>query len=184
MILEEGISGITLGQIASRLKCSRRRLYEIADTKEELFLKIAESTLRDMRETGWADAARANDASAKVLAYFNHGSKVAGLMSSKFLSDLESNEQGRKLFDEHQRMRIQTLENFLVEEMAASTFVKHNVRFVSESALLLIRALRDENFRVASKVSFEQGLRELWELLLFGLVVRPSERIGDSSSGA
>ncbi len=37
LLLAEGIKGMTVGEIAARMHCSRRRLYDIAQTKEEIF---------------------------------------------------------------------------------------------------------------------------------------------------
>ena len=37
LLLAEGIKSLTVGEIASRMRCSRRRLYDIAQTKEEIF---------------------------------------------------------------------------------------------------------------------------------------------------
>lgn len=175
LLLSEGIFDLTMADIAARLKCSRRRLYEIAPTKEELFLKVADLNFRRIREIGWREAAAATGATEKILAYFNYGASFASRMSPKFQRDLEQIQSGRELFDAHQRERVQGLEQFIVDEMRAGGFAKHNARFVAEAAFVLVRKLRDPAFKEAAGVSFEQGLRELWALLLFGLVRRGSE---------
>ena len=38
--LAEGFRGSTVGELAARLRCSRRALYELAPSKEELFLRV------------------------------------------------------------------------------------------------------------------------------------------------
>ncbi|HBO81229.1 MAG TPA: TetR family transcriptional regulator, partial [Cupriavidus sp.] len=38
LLITTGVSTLTIGEMAQRMRCSRRRLYEIATTKEELFV--------------------------------------------------------------------------------------------------------------------------------------------------
>ena len=42
LFLSEGMRALTVGSIAARLRCSRRRLYELAQTKEELFCQVTQ----------------------------------------------------------------------------------------------------------------------------------------------
>jgi AcrR family transcriptional regulator len=40
LLITTGVSSLTIGEMAQRIRCSRRRLYEIAETKEELFVHV------------------------------------------------------------------------------------------------------------------------------------------------
>src|SRR3974390_1369355 len=46
LFLREGITGLTVGEIAARLRCSRRRLYGIALTKEAIFSVMVDRYFR------------------------------------------------------------------------------------------------------------------------------------------
>lgn len=122
LLLSEGIFNLTIGEIASRLGCSRRRLYEIAPTKQELFLKIADETLAAVREAGWREADKCNTPAEKIEAYFSYGTSVAKKMTVKFLRDIDALPAGKKLFDDHMRVRIQGLEQFIIDGIEQKHF--------------------------------------------------------------
>lgn len=52
LVLAEGIRNLTIGEIAARLRCSRRRLYEIAQTKEEIFCAMVDRFFRGVLDKG------------------------------------------------------------------------------------------------------------------------------------
>ncbi len=45
LLITTGVSSLTIGEMAQRMRCSRRRLYEIAETKEELFVHVCRNVL-------------------------------------------------------------------------------------------------------------------------------------------
>lgn len=169
LLLSEGIFNLTIGEIASRLGCSRRRLYEIAPTKEELFLKIADETLAAVREAGWREAAKCETPVEKIEAYFSYGTSIAKKMTVQFLRDIESLPAGKKMFDDHMRVRIRGLEQFIIDGIAQKHFVPCRPRYVAETVFLIVKQLRDPEFRAACGVTMEEGFRELYPLLLYGL---------------
>lgn len=169
LLLAEGIFNLTMADIAERLKCSRRRLYEIAPTKEELFLRIADETLRSLREAGVREAAKYSTPSEKILAYFECGVVVASQMTITFLRDLDRLEAGRRMFDEHQHARVRAAEKYIVDGIADGSFAPCPPRFVAEVLFLVVKELRDPEFQSAVGLSFEQGLRETYKLVLNGL---------------
>src|SRR5215510_14053861 len=62
LVIAEGISRLTVGEIAARLQCSRRRLYELATTKEELLHVAASEMFDDVLRRGALAAAEQSDA--------------------------------------------------------------------------------------------------------------------------
>lgn len=169
LFLSEGIINLTIGEIARRLGCSRRRLYEIAPTKEELFLKIAGETLAAVREAGWSEAAKCDTPAEKIEAYFSYGTSISKKMTVQFLRDIDSLPAGKKMFDDHMRVRIRGLEQFIVDGIDQEHFVPCRPRYVAETVFLVVKQLRDPEFRAACGVTLEEGFRELYPLLLYGL---------------
>jgi AcrR family transcriptional regulator len=176
LLLSEGIRDLGMGEMAKRLKCSRRRLYEIAPTKEELFLKVADETLAAIREAGWRAAAMYETPPQKIEAFFAYGTLIVSKMSPKFLRDLDSLEAGKRMFDEHQRERIRGLEQFIAEGVKQKYFAPCHPRFTAALSFLIVRQIRDTKFQSVTGVTFEEGLREFYELLLYGLVGRQRPR--------
>ena len=53
LFFASGFRTVTVDEIATRLKCSKRTLYEIAPSKQELFVLVIESWLDRIRHQGW-----------------------------------------------------------------------------------------------------------------------------------
>jgi AcrR family transcriptional regulator len=53
IFLQEGFRRVGVGELAARLHCSRRTLYQLAPSKERLFLLVLSRLLLRVREMGW-----------------------------------------------------------------------------------------------------------------------------------
>ncbi len=49
---KEGFRRVTIGELSTRLRCSRRAFYELAGTKEEVFLLVLKRLLARIRQDG------------------------------------------------------------------------------------------------------------------------------------
>lgn len=61
LFFANGFRTITVDDIAAQLKCSKRTLYEIAPSKQELFILVIESWLERIRHLGWQGALQHDD---------------------------------------------------------------------------------------------------------------------------
>ncbi len=169
LILAEGYSSLTVGDMAHRLQCSKRRLYEFAPTKEEIFLKVADGVFQEIRNAGFEDSRRYSNAPDKVRAYFALGTARTGDMGERFLHDLESLEAGRSLFDAHQKLRVQGMEQIILDGIKDGTFKQCNARFVAEVVLHVVQKLRERDFQDNTGVTLDGGFRAMYELVLLGI---------------
>jgi len=112
LLITTGVSSLTIGEMAQRMRCSRRRLYEIAETKEELFVHVCRNVLEANLEKGYAAAKRAPDAARAISAYMHATLNATGL-SKAALTDLDAIETGRKVFDDYQLARVRGLESMI-----------------------------------------------------------------------
>jgi AcrR family transcriptional regulator len=174
LILQEGVSGLTVGEIAARLRCSRRRIYEFAPSKEDLFLKVADEMFRSVRQSGWAAAKRHETASAKFAAYLRAGIPMVRETTDAFYADMDALPAGRRLFDSHQRERIAGLEHLIAEGIRNGEFARFHARVVAEIILSGARRIREPNFSAQTGATFEEAFSELSRLVRDGLRKRPS----------
>ena len=77
LLLAEGIKGLTVGEIATRMHCSRRRLYDIAQTKEEIFCAVVKRFFDGILGQGEALIQREQDLTAALAAYLDVGVQAA-----------------------------------------------------------------------------------------------------------
>lgn len=176
LILREGITALTMGEMASRLRCSRRRLYEFAPSKEDLLLKVAGEMFLSVRQNGWAAARRHETSSGKFAAYLRAGIPMVRETTDAFYADMDALPAGRRLFDSHQRERIAGLEQLIAEGIRSGEFARFHARVVAEIVLSGARRIREPNFSAQTGATFEEAFSELSRLVRDGLRKRSPQR--------
>ncbi|WKU18500.1 TetR/AcrR family transcriptional regulator [Advenella alkanexedens] len=171
LLITEGISKLTIADIAARLKCSKRRIYQIAPGKEELFLHICREVFNSKLEQGFAKANKENEPVRIIKAYLTATLNTSGI-SKACLIDLEATEQGRKLFDDYQLARVRGLEGIIEEGIKQQVFSPQNPRLVSEAILGAAHRLRNPVFLEETGMRIGDAFDQFYRLLLEGLLKR------------
>lgn len=169
LLRTEGISNLTIADIAQRLHCSRRRIYEIASTKEELFLSVCQRVFNATLDKGYAVASKETDAAKAISAYMRAALNASGL-SKIALIDLDSSAEGRAVFDTYQIARIRGLESMIEEGVRQGVLVQHNPRLVSEAILGAAVRLRNQQFLTETGFKIGDAFNEFYEIILNGLL--------------
>ncbi len=172
LLIVEGVSSLTIADIAQRVKCSRRRLYELAATKEELFVTICRDVFAANLEKGFA-AARNESNGAKAIAVYLRATLNASGLSKTALMDLDASESGRAVFDAYQLARVRGLEAMIDEGVRQGLLVPHNPRLVSEAILGAAHRLRNQQFLAETGLTIGGAFTEFYEIVLNGLLVKP-----------
>ena len=76
LFLAEGFSRFTVGDLAGRLGCSRRTLYELAPSKEELVLTVLDRFLHRVGRTALASIDPDAPIADRIRAYFRGGQEI------------------------------------------------------------------------------------------------------------
>lgn len=176
LIAAQGISSLTVGEIAAQLHCSRRRLYAIAATKEELLLCVARRIFEEVTRQGHEAAKREKDAAKAIAAYLEVGAATSAQASVAFLNDLQATSEGRTLFDDFQSTRTDGLKYLVDKGVESGVFAEHNSHLVAEALLGASRQIRRPQFLAQTGMTLEQAFRELIALMLEGLRSRPMRR--------
>ncbi|CAG2152871.1 hypothetical protein LMG31506_04688 [Cupriavidus yeoncheonensis] len=172
LLIAEGISSLTIGEIAQRLRCSRRRLYEIAETKQALFVNVCRDVLAANLEKGYAAARHEPDAARAISAYLHATLNTSGL-SKAALTDLDAIESGKAVFDTYQLARVRGLESMIEAGVREGLMAPHNPRVVSEAILGAAHRLRNQQFLQETGMKIGDAFSEFYEIILNGLLVRP-----------
>lgn len=183
LLIVEGVSSLTIADIAQRMQCSRRRIYEIAATKEELFVNICRQVLDANLEKGFA-AARGEADGAKAIATYLRATLNASGLSKAALTDLDSTESGRAVFDAYQLARVRGLEDMIDDGVRQGLLVPHNPRVVSEAILGAAHRLRNQRFLEETGLSIGAAFTEFYEIVLNGLLVKPQAGVPAAGAAA
>lgn len=176
LLKQEGITAMSVGDIATRLRCSRRRLYEIAPTKEGLLLSVARQQFKDSLAVGFAAADAESDPARSLVAYLDAGLRAAEHLTAAFLSDLQQSDEGRAMFDEYQLARSMGARKILEAGMRCGEFKPLNAEVVSEVLLGAASRLRRADFLRRAGLSIPDAFAQAYQLVLEGLLVRPESK--------
>jgi AcrR family transcriptional regulator len=174
LLKREGITSMSVGDIAKRLFCSRRRLYEIAPTKDGLLLAVARQQFQDSLAIGFAAADAQSDPARSLVAYLDAGLRAAEHLSAAFLSDLQQSDEGRAMFDEYQFARSMGARKILEAGVRCGEFRPLNTDVVSEVLLGAASRLRKADFLRRAGLTIPDAFAQAYELVLEGLLVRPA----------
>lgn len=170
IVLEEGFARLTIGELAERLECSKRTIYELAPSKNELVMRILSAFFSGIRD----DAARAialeADPSRRIYVYLQAGVHAATNLSSRAVADIDRWEPARSIWQQHLDLRVQGLRELLENGIAHGAFRDVNPQFVAEIVFAGLNRLRQPDFYTRTGVSASSAFQEYYRILLTGLL--------------
>jgi AcrR family transcriptional regulator len=119
--LDEGFAGISVRELAASVGCSRRTLYEIAPSKDELVLVVLDRFLHRVGRTALDAIGEQATFAERIRAYFLGGVELQRL-SQAFADDLADEPAARRLFDRHFRYVMAVTEDLVVAGIKGGEF--------------------------------------------------------------
>lgn len=114
-LLEIGISGLTMADIAAKLKVSLRTLYEIAPSKEHLITATMNRVLTNIGQEASASIKGIQSPLSKLKMYIEIGYEAVGPRIKKFSTDLSKVRGVEEMLDYHRDYFIARIEELLDE---------------------------------------------------------------------
>jgi AcrR family transcriptional regulator len=129
--LTEGLD-VTVGELSLRARCSRRTLYEIAPSKERLFVIVLDRLLHRIGTTAREAAAAQTTHAAKLHAYVNAAEPVLRRATDRFAYSLKSYRPARRTYERHAAIARASLAEFVAAGAADGTFGRHDPERVAD----------------------------------------------------
>lgn len=164
-----GYRRVTMDDLAQKLRCSKRALYELAPSRKALFVLIVERWVERIRELGLAGMARHSDPRAQLKAYLEPGITETKAVTDAFLLDLRQFPAARELLSEHQRQRMANLRGILERGAQEGVFRHVHAHLVAGVCLAGIEKINEPEFLEQAGLSFSAAFAELYRLLMTGL---------------
>ena len=101
LFLAEGFSRLTLDDIAARLGCSKRTLYTLADSKEQLAVRTVRYFFKQSTEQVETAIAHARSPAARVTRYLEAVAAALRPASAQFLSDVDRQAATREVYEQN-----------------------------------------------------------------------------------
>lgn len=173
LILAEGFSRLNVSEIAARLRCSKRTLYELAPSKKVLVLKALDNFFSRIRQE--ADHVMTDstlDPERQIYEYLEVGVRASERLSHAVVADIDEWEPARMLWQEHIRLRIDGMCRIIDNGVKAGVFREVQPLFIAEIVFASINRLREPDFSDFTGLTISEAFHELYELLLHSLMHR------------
>ena len=170
LFLAEGFAHLTIGEMVSRLRCSRRTIYSVAPSREELILIVIDRLLNRMGVEAKAVAASHDDPGDAIEAYLGKAVTTLHRATPVFNEDLESYLPTRQLYDRHLNVALRMLGDLVEDGVSKGVFRPLHPALMAEILSSAVECIRRPDVLIRAGVSHSQALAELSMLIRHGLV--------------
>jgi AcrR family transcriptional regulator len=174
----EGLRAVTVAQLAACARCSRRTLYDLAPSKEELFLLVLDRLMRRLARTARDAVTREEDPIDRITAFMRGGLLVLEPFSPAFSESIENHPPAGWLFDHHWSAAMETLIGLIDEAISRGAFREDLHPAVAAEAIVGgSRRLMEPRILTSVNVTAAEALDEFFSMVVSGMV-RPGRRTG------
>lgn len=171
----EGFRHLSVAEMAAKLKCSKRSLYELAPSKQALIELVIKRRFALIRQAGWDAAAPHETPTDRIWAFLKVGTNALVEMGDRFLGDIEKDPVSSQIFSEHQRRRADGIRAMIEEGVRGGYFEGFHPHLVAEVIMISFRRMRDPTFLQEVGISLADAWDELTRLIQNGLFPRSDD---------
>jgi AcrR family transcriptional regulator len=169
IVLTEGFRDLTVGGIAEQLRCSRRTLYEIADSKDGLVLIVIDRVMRRLARVARDAASHEATLLDQVRAYLTKGLTELHRATLSFTEDVAASPDAQLLVSSHFKYARSMLERMLIRGMETGEFRQIHPRITAETFDAALMRLLDPELLRDAGVSFAEAVEEYLTLFTDGI---------------
>jgi AcrR family transcriptional regulator len=169
IVLDEGFRNFTVQALAERLHCSRRTLYELAPSRDELVLLVLDRFFRRIGRAVMAEVNRYDDASDRLHTYVTRTNEELQRCSPRLLQDMVTHRGVSRLVEEHAQFVTAVCGQLIQEGLALRAFRGIDADVTAEVLGAAARHLRDPEVLARLGISNTDAMRQLIKLVFAGL---------------
>lgn len=169
IVLTEGFRDLTVGTLAERLRCSRRTLYEISESKEGLVLLVIDRLMRRLARVAREALSRETTLLDQVRAFLIDGLSELRRATLAFSEDVAAFPEAANLVAAHFHYARRLFEGLLRQGMESGEFHDVNPVIAAETFDAALERLLDPQVLRSAGVSFAEALEEYLTLFTDGL---------------
>jgi AcrR family transcriptional regulator len=170
VFLRDGFLHFRTEELARRLHCSKRALYQIAPSREELFELVVERWLAKLRRAGITAAEAAPDPFTAVTDYLGAATVATRDAGAQFVRDLSRFPATYRRLMSHQRERIAGLERLIEDGTARGHFRGVHAKLIAEVMLHAVAQIVDPEVLARVGLTMSQAFAALYDVVEHGLL--------------
>ncbi|HWE55303.1 MAG TPA: TetR/AcrR family transcriptional regulator [Acidimicrobiales bacterium] len=184
VFFQEGFTHLTIGEMVSRLRCSRRTIYSLAPSREELILIVVDRLLHRIGREAHAAAAACGDPSEAIEAYLARSVTTLARATPAFNSDVDSYLPTRQLYDRHLGVALRELAGFVRDGVENGIFRPLNADVIAEVLAGVAERIRRPEVLGRVGVTHDEALALLGDLMRRGMLVDGSSTMKGRRGGS
>jgi AcrR family transcriptional regulator len=170
LLISEGFAHLTLDELAARLHCSKRTLYGLAGSKEQLVRAAVVHFFRRATVRVEAASAAEPDPARRLAAYLGAVAAELAPLSARFFDDLAAFEPAAEVYERNTRAAAARVRELIDQGVAAGAFREVHVAFAAEVITSVMVRIQQRKVAAATGLADAEAYGHLAELLLHGLV--------------
>lgn len=170
IILADGFARLSVSEMAQRLGCSKRTIYELAPTKNDLVLQVIRMFFETLRAEASLAGARSDDPAQQIFDYLQVGVRAAQRLGPVVIADIDKWEPARRLWQQHIRLRVDGLRELIERGIETKVFRKTNPVLVAEMVFAGLNRLREPDLYTSTELSASEAFEEYYKMLLHALL--------------
>lgn len=170
IFLRDGFRRVTVADLAATLHCSRRSVYELAASKEDLFMLVLDRVLGRIERAGRAAAAAAKGTGNKITAFIQPGLTELRSATPTFFADIAAHPPAQGLLKRHQDGRERELCKLIERGVRNGECRRVHAEVAAQALLAAYRAITSSSFLSNVDISLSDAVSEGRDLFLYGLL--------------
>jgi AcrR family transcriptional regulator len=169
LLLAEGFAHLTLDDLAARLRCSKRTLYALAGSKQQLVRAAVVHFFRGATARVEAALAGRDDPAGQVGAYLRAVATELGPASARFFDDVAGFPPAAEVYERNTRAAARRVQELVAAGVAAGAFRQVHPEFVADVVTAVMVRIQQRQVAAATGLDDAAAYAHLAELLLHGL---------------
>ncbi|HET9649081.1 MAG TPA: TetR/AcrR family transcriptional regulator [Microlunatus sp.] len=166
LFLRNGFRDLSLDDIAAQLSCSKRTLYALASSKEQLVVLAVREFFRAATEQVESAIARTRAPGRRLTGYLEAVAAALAPASRKFTDDVAAFAPAREIYEHNTEAAARRVRELIDEGRAAGAFRTVHSTFVAEVVTATMRRITSGELAGATGLDDAAAYRELAKLVL------------------
>lgn len=166
LVLAEGFSHLTVDDFAQQLGCSKRTLYALADSKEQLAVQAVKDFFRTATDAVEAAIANTRSPARKVTRYLEAVAEQLRPASRAFSNDVANLAPAREVYEANTTYAAKRVRELILDGTSAGAFRNVPADFVAEVVTATMRRIAAGEIEEATGLSDAEAYAELAKLVL------------------
>lgn len=170
LLLAEGFAHLTLDDVAARLRCSKRTLYALAGSKEQLVRAAVVHFFERATDRVEAAVAARTDPGQRLAAYLRAVADELAPASARFVDDMAAFPPAAEVYARNTEAAARRVGELIAEGVAAGAFRRDvPVSFAAEVITATMVGIQQRRVAAATGLGDAEAYEALAALLLHGL---------------